>query len=542
MQAKPRFVKLCAIALAVTLLVTACGGGTTGSTWFNLPSIPVTLQADGGVSLFGMTLPGVNVGAALVQQLQSASIQKLEVRFGYNGILIYANGQPLPYVSWDADSVATLQDVLSKAPATVIPNGNMIASALPWLRQIGLGAVINVGTKAPSAMAWGGETKVATEEIAPTVGPIQLGGIAFDEQGGLNIAGLSAAALGVGGPLLPPETLNLLNSLGIQNLQVKTTPNGIQLMTNGRALPGIAYDSKSLTNVTPLIGAFAPALAPTLSGILPTLQSTSLDVGVAFSGEPVGELSLAEVPVAISDDGSLNVFGMPVAPNALPADLLGKLKAAGVQQLNVEIGQDGVFLAADGQTLPTITWTPESMQTLAGIVAPLAGVSPDMISNGLALIEKTGAIKAAVALPGAAPAAGTAINKMLTTPDVSGQPASVIHLNAAYSGGSIQSLGGLDNLPMLPINLPPNIAGILDGLNASELQLDGNPGQLNLLLDGATALTLNYDDASLQSVLKLAGPFLAGTPLENPAILGLVQDQLLPMLPATDLDIKVALE
>jgi hypothetical protein len=30
--------------------------------------------------------------------------------------------------------------------------------------------------------------------------------------------------------------------------------------------------------------------------------------------------------------------------------------------------------------------------------------------------------------------------------------------------------------------------------------------------------------------------------LENPAILGLVQDQLLPMLPATDLDIKVALE
>lgn len=542
MQAKPRFVKLCAIALAVTLLVTACGGGATGSTWFNLPSLPVTLQADGGVSLFGLTLPGVNVGPALVQQLQSANIQKLEVRFGYNGILIYANGQPLPYISWDADSVATLQDVLSKAPASVVPNGNTIASLLPWLRQIGLGAAINVGAKAPSDMAWGGETKVATEEVAPTVGPIQLGGIAFDEQGGLNIAGLPGAALGVSGPLLPPETLGLLNSLGIQNLQVKTTPNGIQLSTNGRPLPGIAYDSKSLEQVTPLIGAFAPALAPTLSGILPTLQSTALDVGVAFSGEPVGELSLAEVPVAIGDDGSLNVFGMPVALNALPADLLGKLKAAGVQQLNVEISQEGVFLAADGQTLPTITWTPESMQTLAGIVAPLAGISPDMISNGLALIEKTGAIKAAVGLPGAQPAAGTEINKTLTTPDVSGQPASVIHLNAAYSGGSIQSLGGLEDLPMLPINLPPNVAAILDGLNASELQLDSNPGQLNLLLDGATALTLNYDDASLQSVLKLAGPFLGGTPLENPAILGLVQQQILPLVPAADLDIKVALQ
>jgi hypothetical protein len=541
MQAKPRFVKLCAIALAVTLLVTACGGGTTGSTWFNLPSIPVVLGTDGSVSLFGLTLPGANVGA-IAQQLQSANVQKLEVRFGYNGILIYANGQPLPYISWDADSVATLQDVLSKAPANVVPNGSMIASALPWLRQIGLGAAINVGAKAPTEMAWGGETKVATEEIAPTVGPIQLGGIAFDEQGGLNIAGLSASALGVGGPLLPPETLGLLNSLGIQNLQVKTTPNGIQLATNGRPLPSIAYDSQSLEQVTPLIGAFAPALAPTLSGLLPTLQSTALDVGVAFSGEPVGELSLAEVPVAISEDGSLNVFGLPVAPNALPADLLGQLQQAGVQQLNVEISQEGIFLAADGQTLPTITWTPESMNTLAGIVAPLAGISPDLINNGLALIEKTGAIKAAVGLPGAQPAAGTEINKTLATPDVSGQPTPVIHLNAAYSGGSIQSLGGLDDLPMLPINLPPNIAAILDGLNASELQLDGNPGQLNLLLDGATALTLNYDDASLQSVLKLAGPFLGGTPLENPAILSLVQEQLLPLLPATDLDVKVALQ
>jgi len=182
------------------------------------------------------------------------------------------------------------------------------------------------------------------------------------------------------------------------------------------------------------------------------------------------------------------------------------------------------------------------MQTLAGIVAPLAGISPDMISSGLALIQETGAIKAAVALPGAEPATGTEINKTLATPDVTDQPTPVLHLNAAYSGGSIQSLGGLNDLPMLPLTLPPNIAQILDGLNASELQIDTNPGQLNLLLDGTTALTLNYDDASLQSVLNLAGPFLTGTPLENPAIATFIQEQILPLVPAADLDIKVALQ
>ncbi|MEZ4735369.1 MAG: hypothetical protein R3E79_50395 [Caldilineaceae bacterium] len=538
MRANPRFVKICAIALAISLVLSACGGGTTGATWFNLPSFPVTLQNNGGVELFGMTVTYVD--PALVQQLQSANIQKLEIRPGYNGILIYANGQPLPYITWDAASVETLQDIIRRTPT--IPNANLIASALPWLRQIGLGAAIDVAGTATEAMEWHGETRFVEEQVEPTIGPFQLGGIAFDQQGNLNIGGLSASALGVGGPILPPDTLNLLSSLGIENVQVTTTANGIQLSTNGRPLPGIAYDSQSLAQVEPLVSAFAPGLAPMVSDILPAIQGTALDVAVSFTGEPMGEMSLAEVPVAISEDGSLTVFGLPVAPNALPMDTLQKLQQAGVQQLNVEISEEGVFLAADGQTLPTITWTPESMQTLAEIVAPLAGISSDMISNGLALIQETGAIKAALALPGAEPAAGAEINKTVATPDVAGQPTPVIHLNATYNNGSIQSLGGLTDLPVLPLNLPPNVAQILDGLSANELQVETNPGQLNLLLDGATALTLNYDDASLQSVLNLAGPFLGGTPLENPAVAGFVQEQILPLVSAADLDIRVALQ
>ena len=182
------------------------------------------------------------------------------------------------------------------------------------------------------------------------------------------------------------------------------------------------------------------------------------------------------------------------------------------------------------------------MQTLAGIVAPLAGIEPALISQDMTLIQEMGAIKLAVTLPGVEAAPVGEINKTLATPDVSGQPIPVLHLNATYSGGSIQTLGGLDTLPVLPLVLPPNVAQILDGLNASELQVETNPGQLNILLDGATALTLNYDDASLQSVLTLAGPFLGGTPLENPAMLGFVQQQIMPLVPAADLDIQVALQ
>ena len=64
----------------------------------------------------------------------------------------------------------------------------------------------------------------------------------------------------------------------------------------------------------------------------------------------------------------------------------------------------------------------------------------------------------------------------------------------------------------------------------------------NLLLDGETALTVNYDQPSLTAALDLAGPFLAGTPLENPAVRTLVQEQILPLVPAADLDVTVALQ
>lgn len=541
MQAKPKILKIFVVALILSLMLTACfGGGTTGSTWFNLPSIPIKVQDNGSITVFGLAVMN---NPALLDQLRSANIQKLEVRIGYNGIHVYANGNDLPYVSWNADSVATLQEVLRNAPD--IPNGSMIANALPILRQIGLGvSVIDAAADTSAIARWSGETTAQTETAESTIGPFQLGGIAFDESGNLSIGGLSASALGMGGPILDANMLGMLQSYGIENLQIQTEPNGVKLSMNGNPLPGITYDSASLANVMPVVQGFAPDLVPTLESAMPMLQSAALDVAVSFSGEPIGELALSDLPVALNEDGTLSVFGVSAGSTPLvPADLMAQLQATGVQQLNVEVGQDGLFLAADGQTLPTITWTPENLETLSGIIAPLAGIDPGMIASGMALIKETGAIKAAVAMPGATPATAE-INKTIATPDVAGQPVATIHADAIYSGGSIQSIGGLPEgvVPGLPLALPPNVAGILGGLDAEQIQLDTDIGKLNLLLDSETALTINYDQPSLAAALDLAGPFLAGTPLENPAVLTLVEEQILPLVPAADLDVTVALQ
>src|SRR4051812_49071868 len=171
MQARPKIVKILVVALLVSLILAACGGGSTGKTWFNLPSAKVHVQPDGSMKLWGL-----NVGAfpqpALIPQLQAANIQQLEVRTGYNGIHVATNGQDLPFVKWDQPSVETLQQVLPKLPQ--VPNASTIASALPWLRTIGAGVLLDLpvaqGQTKLDIPRWNGEATIApSSPVSPTI-------------------------------------------------------------------------------------------------------------------------------------------------------------------------------------------------------------------------------------------------------------------------------------------------------------------------------------------------------------------------------------
>jgi hypothetical protein len=66
-------------------------------------------------------------------------------------------------------------------------------------------------------------------------------------------------------------------------------------------------------------------------------------------------------------------------------------------------------------------------------------------------------------------------------------------------------------------------------------------GKVDVQLDGNTALTLNWDVPSIQTTLQLAGPFLAGTPLEDPNVSRLVNEQIVPLLPGADVDVTLNL-
>lgn len=553
MQAKSKVARIFLLALMVSLVLGACGGGTSGKTWFNLPSIPVRLQENGAASVFGFNI-GAILQPAQIELLRSANIQKAEVRVGYNGIFILANGQELPYLSWDQASAATLQEVVRRMPT--IPNNNLIANLLPWLRTFGVGVILDVppasGQAAVDAPRWKGETTVAPAGDTPTtIGPINISSLAFDETGAASISGVPVAnleqALGMSLPLaLDANTLALLDSLGVENVTVSTQPNGVNLTMNGQPLPGIAYDAERLAVAQQYVGPLT-GNNPMVADLLTKLPGAQIDAAVSFTGEPMGQTSLTNIPVAINEDGSLAVHGFNVPGATIPPDLLSSLQSSGVQNLGVAVGGGGATLIADGQPLPAITWTPEALQALV----PLAGVDPALVGTVMDIVGEEG-VSANVTLPGAeAGAPGT----IPPPAEVAFQPAelgdmappTIILKTTVDSSGQMQVVGGItaEELGEFGISapvLPANVMDILTGLNAQEVRLTTDPNKLTLSLDGTEALGVGFDEAALRKTLVLAQPFLADTVLADPGVAAIVDQVILPIAPAAELDITVNMQ
>ena len=558
MQARSKIVKILVVALLVSLILAACGGGSTGKTWFNLPSAKVRIQPDGAMRVWGLNV-GYFPQPALIQQLQSANIQQLEVRIGYNGIHVYANGQDLPYVKWDEASVNTLQDVLPQLPN--VPNADTIAAALPWLRTIGLGVLLDIplaqGQSELDVPRWNGETAITPDAAAePTLGPITIGSLAFDQQGQAIIEGVPVStleqALGMSLPLaLDANTLGILQGLGAQGVQVRVHGNGIDLALNDRPLPGLAWDQPRLNTLVTNVPAFVadPALVDTLNTVVPLLNGADLTVAVSFTGEQATETVLAPIELTVNESGDLIFAGIPLAPGAFPPDALANLQAAGVQHLALSLQSTGLYMAANGQTLPTVTWSEESLPILAQVLGPMVG-GEGVINTVLPVALGLGP-NVQLNLPAAGGAAAVEVPddvEFTILPVEAAEDAPIMNLTLAVDGaGNLVQLGGFTaaQFAELGINLPPVPAESLAALRQGGIQqvtLDTNPGILNLLLDGTNALALNYDEASIMTTFDIAQPFLGDSLVADPTINQLLREQIIPLVLVSNVDVAIDLE
>lgn len=556
MQAKPSVWKALLVALVLSLVLASCGGGSTGKTWFNLPSIKLRIQANGTASLYGLPINSVVMDPALIQQLTGASVQQIDLRWGYNGVHVYINGEDMPYLSWDEQSTATLQEIVSELPG--VPNASTIANLLPWLRTIGWGVSLNFPAPAGAAPIpnWSQETSATPDPPSdpPTIGPLDISNLTFDDQGNGYVGPVPLSALSV--PVsLPPSLMATLQAIGAEKIMLTTTTGGLVITFNDQPFPGIAYNSAYIDALLTWLNALMQdqqtlAMA---NDVLPLLPGAAVTITVTFNGQPAGQADLSGLRVDINPDGTVRALGVPLGSQPMiPAETLAQLQAANIQRLNVNMTGEGLNLAANGEPLPAISWTPETLDLVTQVVGPMSGMDENQLQNVLGVVTNT-PVGVTISVP---PAEGNEpisvpdeVETSFAPPDLGEFAPPIIRANIiADASGAVSDIGNLAISDLGALGVPAEIvlpAALLDFMktaNAEQLAITTGPNQADIQLDGQTAITLRYDEAALRSLLKLAAPFLAGTPLEDPNIAKIIDEQILPLAPGAEVDVSVTVE
>ena len=547
----PALLRKIILILAFILILGACnGGGDGGSTLLNLPSVPIRIDGNGNGTVLGFPI-GAILQQPMLDQFALAGVDVLEARIGYHGIFLYADGDPLPYLKWSDESAELLAQILAN-----VPGAEQGASALSGLRQIGLGAIIILPTAGDNIPRWTGEELVRTRTASETtIGPLQFGSLAFDADGKGSFEGIPMAeieqALGASlGVELPPMALQILSAVGVEQFSLATQPNGIDLALDNTDLPGLAYDTRRLNNLLPIVSAFVdPSMSGMIAEVLPKLPGADLDVIVSFTGEPAADTLLPTIPVSIGEDGSLGVWGIPVGSGSLlPASVLDLLGNLSVQKLDLSIQADGLYLALNQEPLPSILWTDSSLDTIGAVAVDLLGVSPGMVDVGLTVLRSllaTTNVGLSLALPAqdglvfseeydvaapnfaAAPEAMEPALKIGAAIDRDGYVMSAL-------GISLADLVGL--LP--PVSLPPLVMDIVSGVGSDSLQLTTSAGAIELVADSGSLLTLQYDEAALNRLVVVISSLS-----DDIAFIGTISEYLphLPPVISNGVDVQLAL-
>ncbi|MCA9870496.1 MAG: hypothetical protein KDI03_07975 [Anaerolineae bacterium] len=307
-----RFFKVLALTLVASLLLSACGAATAPTVseqtddgqrfLISLPRMVVDIDDAGQASIGGLSVDAVNnlmpgmqlpdlaVNPFYVDWMRNTNIQHLELVSGDDGVFVFINGEPLPYLGWDGEALSNLAIVTG---LTGLPYGQLITKLVPIVQRTGLDFAVKFPMQAgateiplrdPSVPVEAPE--MAEEQPATFITRID---VKYDENGVPTMAGISsrdlAEAAGLYLPVeLTPETLAQIKAAGVNEMRLVTGNNGVFVTVNGQPLPHIAWNDAILGNTADMYGQINPdspyiALAKLF---LPELDNLDIDLRLLF--------------------------------------------------------------------------------------------------------------------------------------------------------------------------------------------------------------------------------------------------------------------
>ncbi len=269
-----------------------------------LPSVYVQYGTDGVLSVAGITtnqvyqwtgidLRMLNLQPWVVQRLVDADVQHIEVVEDADGLAVYVNGKPLPYIAWDAESLRNLGDMLVVFD---VPYATVVKTVLPLVRFTRLAVVVQFPIR-PGAELAPFRPRNAPAVVAARVEPlgepeaiVRLD-VNYDEEGMPSILGLDARTLLQMGIDIRPLAMNKalvqrFMAHNIQHVHFVNRPEGIHIYVNNNPLPYPAWDEDHINNALDLYarlsGSAQNPIMNLFTQVLPMLRRSDIDLLLRF--------------------------------------------------------------------------------------------------------------------------------------------------------------------------------------------------------------------------------------------------------------------
>jgi len=326
-----RFMPFMCLCCVVLLASTGCGSRATGGATvatagpteavIDMPALVIDLGADGVPSIGGLsvidvaaladldeaTIDSLTLDPNMVAYLTDSNIQHIQVDNSPDGIFILVNGQPIPSLVWDDESLVATAEVMERLGVGV----NLLDKVLPLVRNVGVGVILRfplaadatpippVVHSAESAAAASRQAQQQFLKVMGTAPKLRLT-VHYDASGAWMVGNSSQAAWEQIAPIpwdalnLPPDIVQVMMEAGIESIGLGTNAAGIFLSVNGEPLPHVAWDHGELRHVLELakqLQLFDQALSDVpnvdtlismFEQLLPVVQTTEIDLVVNF--------------------------------------------------------------------------------------------------------------------------------------------------------------------------------------------------------------------------------------------------------------------
>jgi hypothetical protein len=269
------------------------------------------------------------------------------------------------------------------------------------------------------------------------------------------------------------------------------------------------------------------------------------------------QIGLPRITATYDDTGVPKVFGVKTSTITrligadlsfanLSQDTLNQLKASDIQHIELDLNDAGVFIYVNGQGLPYLAWSEDSLREIGSVIEKTGAVpSGEIIAKAMPLLGKIG-IDIVAKFPRADGATEIPVRdrkaRALVEAAAPEEPTATIQATIDYNSEGVPSIAGITtrelgqaaSTDLSSVELDPTNLTMIKTAGIEKLAVVTQPDGLHVVLNGQPLLHLAYDEQHLKNAIDFYTKFRGEQADEE---LKTLMENLAPVIQGADIDL-----